>query len=81
MRQLRPVCTIGDGEAFGIQTRIGNVPVEEAKECVQVAKREKCEAIRTVLLGMAVGCLRLGDRAKSAEAIKLQPDEVPPLHG
>jgi hypothetical protein len=50
---------------------------EKAGECVQLAKPEKCTAVRTVLLGVGY----VGDRAKSAEANKLQPDEVPPLHG
>jgi hypothetical protein len=52
---------------------------EKAGQCIQVAKPEECEAARTV--GTSVGYLRLGDRVKSAEAIILQPDEVPPHHG
>jgi hypothetical protein len=54
---------------------------EEARGYVQLAKAEKHEAVRTVLLGMALGYLRLSDRAKPAEAIKLEPDEVRPRHG
>ena len=55
---------------------------EEARECVQLAKAEKHEAIRTVLLGMALGYLRLSDRAKSgADAVQLRPDDIRPLHG
>jgi hypothetical protein len=53
---------------------------EEARGCVQLAKAEKHEAVRTVLLGMALGYLRLSDRAKSA-AIQLQPDDARPIHG
>jgi hypothetical protein len=53
---------------------------EEARGCVQLAKAEKHEAVRTVLLGMALGYLRLSDRAKSA-AIQLQHDDVRPVHG
>jgi hypothetical protein len=66
---------------------IENVPAqmvdfrEEARGCVQLAKAEKHEAVRTVLLGMALGYLRLSDRAKLADAIELRPDEVRPLNG
>jgi hypothetical protein len=65
----------------------GDVPAtvvdfrQEARGCVQLAKAEKHEAVRTVLLGMALGYLRLSDRANSAEAIELRPDDVRPLHG
>jgi hypothetical protein len=68
-------------------TEVSIVPAEvvdfrkEARGCVQLAKAEKHEAVRTVLLGMALGYLRLDDRAKSAATIELQPDEVRPLHG
>jgi hypothetical protein len=68
-------------------TEVANVPVklvdfrEEARGCVQLAKVEKHEAVRTVLLGMALGYLRLGDRVMFADAIELRPDEVRPLHG
>jgi hypothetical protein len=41
---------------------------EEARGCVQLAKAEKHEAVRTVLLGMALGYIRLSDRTKSADA-------------
>jgi hypothetical protein len=55
---------------------------EEARECVQLAKAEKHEALRTVLLGMALGYLRLSDGAKSAaDAVQLRPDDIQPLHG
>jgi hypothetical protein len=54
---------------------------EEARGCVQLAKVERHEAVRTVLLGMAVGYSGLSDRAIAGDAIKLQPDEVRPLHG
>jgi len=54
---------------------------EEARGCVRLAKAEKHEAVRTVLLGMALGYLRLDGRAKSAAIIELQPDEVRPLDG
>jgi hypothetical protein len=53
---------------------------EEARECVQLAKAEKHEALRTVLLGMALGYLRLSDRAKSA-ADAVQLHDIRPLHG
>jgi hypothetical protein len=68
-------------------TEVLNVPAkvvdfrQEAKGCVQLAGAEKHEAVRTILLGMALGYLRLSDRANSPEAIKLQPDDVHPLHG
>jgi hypothetical protein len=68
-------------------TEVANVPAkvvdfrQEARGCVELAKAEKHEAVRTVLLGMALGYLRLSDRANAAEAIKLQPDDVRPLHG
>jgi hypothetical protein len=68
-------------------TEVANVPAtvvdfrQEARGCVQLAKAEKHEAVRTVLLGMALGYLRLSDRANSAEAIELRPDDVRPLHG
>ena len=54
---------------------------DEARGCVQLAKAEKHEAVRTILLGMALGYLRLSDRAKSAEPIQLQHGDVCPLHG
>ena len=44
-------------------TEVAHFPVdvvnfrEEARGCVQLAKAEKHEAVRTVLLGMAVGYL------------------------
>jgi hypothetical protein len=53
---------------------------EEARERVQLAKAEKHEAVRTVSLSVALGYLRLSDRAKSTDTIKLTPD-VRPLHG
>jgi len=68
-------------------TEVAHVPVEvvnfreEARGCVQLAKAEKHEAVRTVLLGMALGYLRLSDRVKFADAIELPPSEVRPLHG
>jgi len=49
---------------------------DEARGCVQLAKAEKHEAVRAILLGMALGYLRLSDRAKSAEAIQLQHGDV-----
>ena len=67
-------------------TEVANIPVnqvnfrDEARGCVQLVKAEKHEAVRTLLLGMALGYLRLGDRAKCGEAIQLQQD-VRPLHG
>jgi hypothetical protein len=54
---------------------------QEARGCVQLAKTEKHEAVRTVLLGMALGYLRLSDRAKSADAVELLPNDVRPVHG
>jgi hypothetical protein len=66
-------------------TEVAHVPIEavdfreEARGCVQLARVEKHEAVRTVLLGMALGYLRLSDRAKSAEAI--DHGDVCPLHG
>ena len=54
---------------------------EEARGWVQLAKTEKHEAVRTVLLGMALGFIRLSDRANSADPIKIQPDDVHPLNG
>ena len=67
-------------------TEVANVPEvvdfrQEARECVQLAKTEKHEAVRTVLLGMALGYLRLSDRVRFTDAIELRPDEVRPLHG
>ena len=63
-------------------TEVSNIPVRQVdfRGCVQLAKAEKHEAVRTLLLGMALGYLRLGDRAKCGEAIQLQQD-VRPLHG
>jgi hypothetical protein len=54
---------------------------EEPRECIQLAKAEKHEALRTVLLGMALGYLRLGERAKSADTVKLLPVDAHPLDG
>jgi hypothetical protein len=68
-------------------TEAAQVPVhvvnfrEEARGCVQLAKAEKHEAVRTVLLGMALGYLRLSDRTNSADEIKLHSDDGRPLHG
>ena len=67
-------------------TEAANVPEvvdfrQEARGCVQLAKTEKHEAVRTVLLGMALGYLRLSERAKFVDAIELWPDEVRPLNG
>ena len=68
-------------------TEVLNVPAkvvdfrEEARGCVQLAKAEKHEAVRTVLLGMALGYLRLDDRAKSAGAIHLQAEDIRSVHG
>jgi len=68
-------------------TEVSIIPVEvvdfreEARGCVQLAKTEKHEAVRTVLLGMALGYLRLDDRAKSAGAIHLQAEDIRPVHG
>ena len=47
---------------------------QEARECVQLAKAEKHDAVRTILLGMALGYAKLSDRAKFAEGIELKPD-------
>jgi hypothetical protein len=68
-------------------TEVLNVPAkvvdfqQEARGCVQLAKTEKHEAVRIVLLGMALGYLRLSDRAKSADTVELQPNDVRPAHG
>jgi hypothetical protein len=68
-------------------TEVAHVPVEvanfreEARGCVQLAKAEKHAELRTVLLGMALGYLRLDDRAKSAGAIELQAEDIRPHHG
>ncbi len=68
-------------------TEVSIVPVEvvnfrkEARGCVQLAKAEKHEAVRTVLLGMALGYLRLDDRAKSTVAIQTQPEDISPVPG
>ena len=68
-------------------TEVANVPTRaagfraEARGCIELAKTEKHEAVRIVLLGMALGYLKLSDREKSADAIKLQPSEIRPLHG
>jgi hypothetical protein len=67
-------------EVLNLPTKVVNFR-EEARGCVQLAKAEKHEAVRTALLGMALGYLRLSDRANSAEANNLQSNEVPPLHG
>ena len=63
-------------------TEVLNVPAkavdfrEEARGCVQLAKAEKHEAVRTVLVGMALGYLRLSDRAKSADAVQHRPGDI-----
>jgi hypothetical protein len=49
--------------------------------CVQLAKAERHEAVRTVLLGMALGYLKLDDCAKSAGAIELQAEDFRQVHG
>jgi hypothetical protein len=54
---------------------------EEARECVQLAKAEKHDALRTVLLGMALGYLRFDERAKSVDTTKLLPADAHPLDG
>jgi hypothetical protein len=70
-----------------MMTEVLNVPAkvvdfrEEARGCVQLAKAEKHEAVRTVLVGMALGYLRLSDRAKSADAIPLQLGDVQHRNG
>jgi hypothetical protein len=70
-----------------IMTEVSIVPAEvvdfreEARGCVQLAKAEKHDAVRTVFLGMALGYLRLDDRAKSAGAIELQAEDIRPHHG
>ena len=53
---------------------------EEARGCVQLAKAEKHAQLRTVLPGMALGYLRLDDRAKSAGAIE-QAEDIHGHHG
>jgi hypothetical protein len=54
---------------------------EEARECVELAKAEKHEAVRTVLLGMALGYLKLSERLKGVPALELHDDDIRPLHG
>ena len=55
--------------------------LEEAKGCVQLAKAETHEAVRTVLLGMALGGLKLTDHTKSVGAIHLQPGDAHRMSG
>jgi hypothetical protein len=67
-------------------TEIFDIPAvvnfrEEARGCVQLAKAEKHEAVRTVLLGTALGYLRLSHQPRSAHAIQLQLGHVRHLNG
>jgi hypothetical protein len=67
-------------------TEVAHVPVEvvdfreQVRGRVQLAKTEK-QAVRTVLVGMALDYLRIDDRAKSSGAIELQAEDIRRLHG
>jgi hypothetical protein len=67
-------------------TEVAYVPVEavnfleQVRGCVQLAKTGT-QAVQTVLVGMALGYLRLDDRAKSGGAIELQAKDLRRLHG
>jgi hypothetical protein len=45
---------------------------EEARGCIELAKAEAHAEVKTVLMGMALGWLKLADGTKSSRA--LQPD-------
>ena len=62
-------------------TEVLNVPAEvvdfreEARGCVQLAKTEKHEAVRTILMGMALGWLKLAGHLKSDD-LRLEPADI-----
>ena len=67
-------------EVAHVSVKVANFR-EEARGCVQLAKAQKHAEVRTVLLGMALGYLRLDERAKSAGAIEPQAEDIRPHHG
>jgi hypothetical protein len=49
---------------------------EEARGCLQLAKAEAHSEVRTVLMGMAVGWLRLANHMKSSGPLQLEPADI-----
>jgi hypothetical protein len=48
---------------------------EEARGCLQLAKAETHGEMRTILMGMALGWLKLANHLKS-DALQLEPADV-----
>jgi hypothetical protein len=48
---------------------------EEARGCLQLAKAETHSEVKTILMGMALGWLKLANHLKS-DALQLEPADV-----
>ena len=48
---------------------------EEARGCLQLAKAETHSEVRTILMGMALGRLKLANHMKS-DALELEPADI-----
>jgi hypothetical protein len=48
---------------------------DEARECLRLAKAEPRGEVRTVLMGMAVGWLKLSEHNKPSQTLRVEPVE------
>jgi hypothetical protein len=49
---------------------------EEARGCLQLAKAEAHSEVRAVLMGMALGWLKLAHHTKSLGTLQLEPADI-----
>jgi hypothetical protein len=49
---------------------------DEARECFRLAKGEPHGEVRTILMGMAVGWLKLANHMTPSEARQLEPADI-----
>jgi hypothetical protein len=49
---------------------------EEAEGCLQLAKAESHSEVRAILIGMALGWLKLAHHTKSSGTLQLEPADI-----
>jgi hypothetical protein len=54
---------------------------EEARGCLQLAKTETHSDVRSILIGMALGWLKLANHTKSSGILQLEPADMNHANG
>ena len=54
---------------------------EEARGCLQLAKGETHSDVRTILMGMALGWLKLANHSTRSDALELEPADIQHRNG